>query len=172
MRLLAALAVAVAALVLAAPAGTATADKPVPGGTYTYKKTLKKWKEWRSPESPYDILGVEVGRFGSTVRVGWSLYTGHGCTSKSASGSTAPYQDGTILERVSVKGDGSFHAVQRPKLGPGVKYSVFEARGRFLDNGKRVQVSIRHRFYGYLPNVGSTRCDGRWTIFRIPLDKG
>ena len=72
--------VALAALVIVAPAGTRTADKPVPGGQYTYKKTLPKNPGWHSSTPPFNIVSAEVGKFGTKVRVGWTLETGSDCT--------------------------------------------------------------------------------------------
>lgn len=160
-------------LALAAPSAAAVADKPVPGASYTLKQTVKKWKTWRAPEAPYNVIGVDVAESGRTVEVGWSIYTGHDCVYKDPFGGSGRYQDGWTFDRVPVKADGSFHALVHPPRGHNVKVQreLFETRGRFLENGNVVELRIRHQAYRYTNPSWWLRCGGKWVTYRIPIDQ-
>ncbi len=147
---------ALAALVLATPAATATADEPVPGGSYTYKTGTNYAK----------IVNVTVGPQGTAASVGWSLKTGNGCTGENGQAISSGKFD-----RVAIKADGSFHGVAEPWKGwKGVKYYVVEMRGQFVSGGDSVRVSVRQKSLVQTPDHWM-RCDGRWLTFRACLSE-
>jgi hypothetical protein len=145
-----------AALILAAPAATATADKPVPGGSYTYKTGPDFAK----------IVNVTVGPKGTAATVGWSFKTGNGCTGENGQAISSGR-----LDRVAIKADGSFHGASEPWKGSaGVKYYRVETRGAFLAGGDTVRISVRQKSLVQTPGHWM-RCDGRWLTFRACLSE-
>ena len=164
------------ALVVAAPAATAIAAKPVPGGQYYYHQ----------PPAPLGTDGnvrIGVGRGNVGTYVSWKLKGGAGCKQYLGGRSSDWFNSvggvsrtGATGVKVIVKANGSFYgALHTPPAGPLAKYMksyLAEVRGLFVANGQAAQVSVRLKYLDYRSANNSFTCDGRWLKFRAPLEAG
>ena len=165
-RMLVAITVVIAAV--AVPSALALKTSPVPGGDYEYMTIAPKTPDWHS-NSPniLDTVGVEVSSDSKYVRAGWTVNTRSGCV-VSGGGKVNGNANGIIIEKIPLKPNGSFHGVDRRKIGG--KYTrshVSEIVGHFTADGSYVQVRLRQKLYVYRAKDMWARCDGRWLSFRL-----
>ena len=168
------LGVAAVMVAVAVPSALALRASPVRGGDYEYMKIAPKSPDWHST-SPniLDTVGVEVSADGKYVRAGWSVNTKSGCVSSGYGGHVIPTANGIIIEKIPLKPNGSFHGVDRRKIGG--KYArshVSEIVGQFTADGSYVQVRLRQKLYVYKAKDMWARCDGRWLRFRPCYTQG
>ena len=159
---------AVLALAIAVPAGTATADKPIPGGQYFDHQ----------PPAPLGTDGyvrISVGRGNVGTYVSWLLKGGAG--QQYLLGKTSDWfnsvggvsRTGASGVKVTVRADGSFYgALHTAPAGPLSKYMkiyLAEVRGSFVAKGQAAQGSVRLKYLDYRSANNSFTCNGRWIKF-------
>ena len=136
----------------------------IAGSTYDYLKVLPNRSGHVGPRDK-DKVRVTFFQDGRTAEVQWWFWSGDGCTLTQPTGRTFPAPQ--IADLVtSVNADGTFHGVDTRKDAPGVRSLRNEVYGRLASG--YVQLRLRQKRYEVAPG-GTTRCDGRWVSFRVPL---
>jgi hypothetical protein len=133
-------------------------------------KVLPKDPGWHSPTPKKNIAGVRVAPDGVSLDVGWSLWTGNGCSGHGADGRPFSNTSGARM-LTTLRSDGSFHVLDRALHMSGERYERSEAYGRFVPDGGYFDLRLRQKLYAVTPSGSVVRCDGRWLKFRARLQQ-